>query len=83
MPPELIGRVAATRTEGINLRGVFRFPIERFTEHVLPSSKGLKRPVRASEPPCHCWGRALSNASLEVQSTTRLLGGRPEDPRKQ
>jgi Iron/manganese superoxide dismutases, C-terminal domain len=26
--PELIGRVAPTRTEGINLRGVFRFPVE-------------------------------------------------------
>lgn len=29
IPPELIGRVAPTRLEGINLRGVFRFPIER------------------------------------------------------
>jgi hypothetical protein len=25
VPPELIGRIAPTRTEGINLRGVFRF----------------------------------------------------------
>jgi hypothetical protein len=42
VPPELIGRVAPTRTEGINLRGVFRFPIERFTDQLLPSSRGLK-----------------------------------------
>ena len=28
VPPELIGRIAPTRTEGINLRGVFSFPIE-------------------------------------------------------
>ena len=29
VPPELIGRIAPTRTEGINLRGVFSFPIEQ------------------------------------------------------
>jgi len=27
IPPELIGRIAPTRLEGINLRGVFRFPL--------------------------------------------------------
>ena len=30
IPVELIGRIASTRLEGINLRGVFRFPIERY-----------------------------------------------------
>jgi TnpA family transposase len=34
---ELIGRIAPTRLEGINLRGVFRFPIERYAEQILPS----------------------------------------------
>jgi hypothetical protein len=29
VPPELIGRIAPTRLEGINLRGIFRFPIHR------------------------------------------------------
>ena len=29
IPPELIGRIAPTRLERINLRGIFRFPIER------------------------------------------------------
>jgi hypothetical protein len=29
VPPELTGRIAPTRLEGINLRGVFRFPVER------------------------------------------------------
>jgi hypothetical protein len=28
VPPELMGRIAPTRTEGINLRGVFSLPIE-------------------------------------------------------
>jgi len=42
VPPELIGHVAPTRTEGINLRGVFRFPIERYAEQLLPSSWGSK-----------------------------------------
>jgi len=37
VPPELIGRIAPTRTEGINLRGVFRFPVEAYAEQVLPS----------------------------------------------
>ena len=37
VPPELIGRVAPTRLEGINLRGVFRFPLERYSQQILPS----------------------------------------------
>jgi TnpA family transposase len=37
VPPELIGRIAPTRTEGINLRGVFRFPVETYAERLLPS----------------------------------------------
>jgi hypothetical protein len=37
VPPELIGRIAPTRTEGINLRGVFSFPIEQYAEQLLPS----------------------------------------------
>ena len=37
VPPELIGRIAPTRTEGINVRGVFRFPVEAYAEQVLPS----------------------------------------------
>jgi hypothetical protein len=37
VPPELIGRIASTRTEDINLRGVFSFPIEQYAEQLLPS----------------------------------------------
>jgi len=37
IPPELIGKIAPTRLEGINLRGVFRFPIERYADQILPS----------------------------------------------
>ena len=37
IPPELIARIAPTRTEGINMRGVFRFPIEQYAEQLLPS----------------------------------------------
>ena len=37
IPRKLIGRIAPTRIEGINLRGVFRFPIERFAGQILPS----------------------------------------------
>ena len=42
VPPELIGRIAPTRLEGINLRGNFRFPIERYVAQVLPSQTAAK-----------------------------------------
>ena len=42
VPPELIGRIAPTRLEGINLRGVFRFPIERYAGQLLPSQSASK-----------------------------------------
>jgi hypothetical protein len=42
VPPELIGHIAPTRLEGINLRGVFRFPLERYAEPLLPSQAALK-----------------------------------------
>jgi TnpA family transposase len=48
VPPELIGRVAPTRTEGINLRGVFRFPVERYAEKLLPSAAAETTTVAAS-----------------------------------
>ena len=38
IPPELIGRIAPTHIEGINLRGVYRFPVEEYAEQLLPSS---------------------------------------------
>jgi TnpA family transposase len=37
IPPELIGKVAPTRLESINLRGVFRFPVDRYADQILPS----------------------------------------------
>jgi TnpA family transposase len=37
VPPELIGRIAPTRTEGLNMRGIFSFPIEQYAEALLPS----------------------------------------------
>lgn len=40
VPPELTGRIAPTRLEGINLRGVFRFPVERYAAQILPSQTG-------------------------------------------
>src|SRR3546814_15145886 len=35
--PELIGKIAPTRLESINLRGVFRFPVDRYVDQILPS----------------------------------------------
>jgi TnpA family transposase len=42
IPPELIGRIAPTRLDGINLRGVFRFPVERYADQILPSHPSSK-----------------------------------------
>jgi TnpA family transposase len=45
--PELTGKVAPTRLEGINLRGIFRFPTERYAEQLLPSRPIEKTPRAA------------------------------------
>jgi TnpA family transposase len=37
IPPELMGKIAPTRLENINLRGVFRFPVDRYADQILPS----------------------------------------------
>ena len=37
-----------TRTEGINLRGVFRFPVERYADKILPSVVAQKTTASAS-----------------------------------
>jgi TnpA family transposase len=42
VPPELIGRIAPTRTEGINLHGVFGFPLEQYAAQILPSLVAAK-----------------------------------------
>ena len=42
VPPELTGRIAPTRLEGINLRGIFRFPLERCAGQILPSQTTAK-----------------------------------------
>lgn len=47
VPAELIGRIAPTRLDGINLRGVFRFPIERYADKLLPSQTAAKKSARA------------------------------------
>ncbi len=45
--PELTGKIAPTRLEGINLRGIFRFPTERYAEQILPSRPIEKTPLAA------------------------------------
>ena len=37
IPAEFNGKIALTRLQGINLRGVFRFPVERYANEILPS----------------------------------------------
>ena len=42
IPAELTGKIAPTRLQGINLRGVFRFPVERYASEILPSQAEAK-----------------------------------------
>jgi len=42
IPAELIGRIAPTRLERINLRGIFRLPIKRYAEQILQSQRAAK-----------------------------------------
>ena len=37
--PELMGRIAPTRTQSITLRGVFRFPVEAYADRLLPGTR--------------------------------------------
>ncbi len=37
IPPDLIARIAPTRTEGLNMRDIFSFPIEQYAALLLPS----------------------------------------------
>ena len=45
--PELTGKIAPTRLEGINLRGIFRFPTERYAQQLLPS-RPIEKPAVAA-----------------------------------
>jgi hypothetical protein len=45
--PELTGKIAPTRLEGINLRGIFRFPTERYADQLLPS-RPIEKPAVAA-----------------------------------
>jgi hypothetical protein len=38
----IVRRIEPTRLEGINLRGVFRFPVERYAGQLLPSQMAAK-----------------------------------------
>jgi uncharacterized protein (DUF433 family) len=38
--PEDLRRIAPTNLEGINLRGTFEFPLERYAGRIMPSTTG-------------------------------------------
>ena len=44
---DIMARIAPTRLSGINLRGVFRFPLERYAADLLPSLPASKSAVAA------------------------------------
>jgi TnpA family transposase len=63
IPPELIGKIAPTRLESINLRGVFRFPV-RMTRSCTMSS-------RCSYNQCRACSSSRSRSALWVTSSRR------------
>lgn len=38
LPSSVIGRIGPTHLEHLNLHGVFRFPIEKYAEQLLPTA---------------------------------------------
>lgn len=46
IPAELIAKIAPTRLNGINLRGVFPFPVEKYAADLLPSLMAGKTVIR-------------------------------------
>ena len=34
---DIMAKIAPTRLSGINLRGVFRFPVEKYAPYLMPS----------------------------------------------
>ena len=45
IPSELIARCAPTRTEGLNMRGIFQFLIEQYAHVLMPSRVNLKTSI--------------------------------------
>jgi hypothetical protein len=86
VPPELIGRISPTRLEGINLRGVFRFPIERYADQLLPSqtaanksARDLKSTTDQAVPRGNWGGNRISRWDKDLGVTTR---GKPHSWRR-
>src|SRR4030095_5094219 len=71
IPAELIGRIAPTRLEGISLRGVFRCPIERYADQLLPSQTAAKTSVGGCRRPGIGAAREAIGGVTETQGATR------------
>ena len=79
IPTELIGRIAPTRIEGINLRGVFRFPIEQFADQILPSASATKIAVGAHwSSSNHAPYRRLNRIAATLDKSLTYTNRRPE-----
>ena len=70
VPPELTGRIAPTRLEGMNLRGVFRFPLERLRggrscRHKLQRKRALAGEIDRANRPSAAVQRTNRNSSRD------------------
>lgn len=87
VPSALTGRIAPTRLEGINLRGVVRFPLERYAGQILPSQTAAKTSTGGGNRPsagaaCGAVGRPTENQRLTSTCArqpvkTRAVARRP------
>jgi len=67
VPPGLIGHIAPTRTEGINLPGVFTFPIE-------PTLQNADKRRFRSERNGHCIPQAPDVPGTDTKHNEAALG---------
>jgi len=49
IPVQLIGAIAPSRLESINLRGVFRFPVDRYADQICPRGRDHRSPALTDE----------------------------------
>jgi len=73
IPPQLIDHIAPTRTEGINLRGLFRFSVERYADKILPSAAGRENDGGDRVRTKNKWNVAIYQGSAHCKESDTCL----------
>src|SRR5256885_8765254 len=73
IPPELIGKIAPTRLESINLRGVFRFPVDRYADQIDRKSTRLNSSHLVISYAVFCLKKKKNESVLTIRSEYAVL----------